>query len=298
MIDAKIETLLTVCELKNFTKTAKKLSLTQPAVSQHIKSLEKEYDIKLFNRSENGIELTQEGLILEKYARRIKSLNENLKQEILNEKTNIKRLIIGVTPSAESNIISSVLAKYSSSKQNLHITIISDTIKNLYEKLKKYELDLAVIDGNVPSNSYNSILLDTDNLVLAVSNENPLSKKHVVTLKELKKEKLILRSIHSGTRELFEKHLDSNNESIHSFDIILEVDNIALIKNLVRNNYGVSILAKSTCDYDVSRDHFKVIPIENLSMIRELNIIYHKDFSHVEILDDIVQIYNASKKEK
>jgi len=120
----------------------------------------------------------------------------------------------------------------------------------------------------------------------------------IMELKELKKEKLILRSIHSGTRELFEKHLDSNNESIHSFDIILEVDNIALIKNLVRNNYGVSILAKSTCDYDVSRDHFKVIPIENLSMIRELNIIYHKDFSHVEILDDIVQIYNDSKKEK
>jgi len=106
MIDAKIETLLTVCELKNFTKTAKKLALTQPAVSQHIKQLEKEYDIKLFNRSENGIELTQEGLILEKYARRIKSLNENLKQEIMDEKTNIKRLIIGVTPSAESNIIS------------------------------------------------------------------------------------------------------------------------------------------------------------------------------------------------
>lgn len=298
MIDQKFETFLEVCDSRNFTKAAKKLSLTQPAVSQHIKHLEEELNIKLFNRSENGLDLTPEGKIVLKYVKRIKILHINLHKELLDEKLNIKHLKIGLTPTAESNIITNVLAKYSTVKSNLLISITSDTIKKLYNKLKNYEIDLAIIDGKFQDSELNSILLDTDNLILAVSNSNPLANKQVVTLDELKHEKLILRSIKSGTRELFENHLHSNNESIQSFDVILEVDNIAMIKDLVKNNYGVSILAKSTCNYDEIYNHFKTVTIENLSMIRELNMVYHKDFSHIEILNDIARIYHESKKEK
>lgn len=58
MEDLKLITLLTASELKNFTKTAKKLNLTQPAVSQHIKQLEKELNIKIFNRVGNDLKIT------------------------------------------------------------------------------------------------------------------------------------------------------------------------------------------------------------------------------------------------
>ncbi|HIT49741.1 MAG TPA: LysR family transcriptional regulator [Candidatus Pelethenecus faecipullorum] len=295
MIDSRIQTLISVCETKNYTKTASLLHLTQPAVSQQIKSLEKELNIKIFNRSANQLQLTQEGMIVLKYAKRIKTLYASIVSAIEDEKKNLKSLIVGVTPSAESNIISEVLAKYASEKGNIHIRIISDTIKNLYDKLKTYEIDIAVIEGSIVDNNFNSILLDTDYLALAVSNDNPLSKKTMVSLADLKKQNLILRLPGSGTRSLFESHLKSHNENIHSFNVTLEVDNIAIIKDLVQHNFGVSILAKSVCENEVKKGKFKLLPVENLSMIREVSLFYHKDFSHDDILNDITTIYRMLK---
>ena len=61
MIDPKLETLLRVAEAGSFTQAAKSLSLTQPAVSQHVKQLEKELGVRIFNRSEGQLRLTGEG---------------------------------------------------------------------------------------------------------------------------------------------------------------------------------------------------------------------------------------------
>ena len=67
-MDARMETLLTVYETRNFTKAARQLSLTQPAVSQHIKQLEHDLDTILFIRGEKGLKPTAEGEIVVQYA--------------------------------------------------------------------------------------------------------------------------------------------------------------------------------------------------------------------------------------
>ncbi|MDE7105821.1 MAG: LysR family transcriptional regulator, partial [Anaeroplasmataceae bacterium] len=138
MITQRLQTLLKVVETKNYTKAAEELNLTQPAVSLHIKQLEQELNVKLFRRSNHNVELTNEGQIVAKYAIRLNNIYANLQQSLLDTQANIKRLTIGLTPSAESSIMSRILAKFSLEKENLHITIISDTIKNLYTKLKNF----------------------------------------------------------------------------------------------------------------------------------------------------------------
>lgn len=291
MIDSKIETLIAVNETKSFTKAAEILSLTQPAISQHIKQIESDLGIKLFYRVSGELKATPEGEIALKYAQRIKTLYQNLQQRLLDEKHHAKRISAGITHTAENNRMSNIFAKYCSENEGIRVTIISDTINNLYNKLKNYEIDLAIVEGKLSDPSLNSILLDTDCLMLAVSNSNPLSGKSMVTLDELKKEKMILRLPSSGTRNLFVSHLVSNNVSIDEFNVILEVDNIATIKELVRQNFGVSILAKSACMEDVRKGYLKILPVENLSMTREINIVYHKDFEHTEVLSDIMKLY-------
>ena len=86
--------------------------------------------------------------------------------------------------------------------------------------------------------------------------------------------------------------MESINLSISDFNIYLQVDNIATIKDLIRGEFGVSVLAKSTCMDEVKKGKMKILPIENLSMIRETNIIYPKDFEHIRLLYDIVKIYH------
>lgn len=292
MIDPKLVTLLTVNELNSFTKAAQKLSLTQPAASQHVRQLEKELGVTIFVRGEGNLKLTSEGEIVIKYAKRIVSLYQNLQQSLKDERRHARKITVGITHTSESNITVEVLAKYSSFSEGTRITIISDAINNLYMKLKTYEIDLAIVEGRITDPNFNSVMLDTDSLILAVSNKNPLSKKSMVTLNELKKENLILRLPDSGTRNLFISHLESNNVSLDEFNVILEVDNVATIKDLVRRDFGVSILARSACANELKKGKMAGLPIENLSMTREINMVYHKDFEHTDLLQNIMRIYN------
>ena len=292
MIDPKLVTLLTVNELNSFTKAAQKLSLTQPAASQHVRQLEKELGVTIFVRGEGNLKLTSEGEIVIKYAKRIVSLYQNLQQSLKDERRHARKITVGITHTSESNIMVEVLAKYSSFSEGTRITIISDAINNLYMKLKTYEIDLAIVEGRITDPNFNSVMLDTDSLILAVSNKNPLSKKSMVTLNELKKENLILRLPDSGTRNLFISHLESNNVSLDEYNVILEVDNVATIKDLVRRDFGVSILARSACANELKKGKMAGLPIENLSMTREINMVYHKDFEHTDLLQNIMRIYN------
>lgn len=295
MLGNKAETLLAVVEYQNFTRAAEALSMTQPAVSHHIKLLEEEVGAPLFVRGKNGLKLTEQGEIVVKFARRLKSLNEKMHLELKNSEKHLSVLRVGITHTAESNLTAAALAKYSNVKSNIKIILFTDTINNLYDMLENYEIDIAIVDGALMNSHFSSMMLDTDCLMCIMANGNPLAKNGVVTLGDLKKQKMILRTPSSATRILFESTLESNNVSVSDFDITLEVDNIATIKDLIRKNLGVSILPKSACMDELKKGKLTALPIENLSMARETRIIYNKDFTHMDMLNDIMKIYRTSE---
>ena len=295
MLDPKLETFITVAELKNFTKAAQALNLTQPAVSNHINQLEKEYNTKLFMRKKKDFTLTNEGKIALTYARRLKALHDKMIQKIADEQTSSSHIKIGITHTSENNNITEVLAQYANQMHNITITIITDSINNLYDMLENYQLDIAIVDCKKQSGKLNYLMLDTDYLVCVLSSQHPLAKNSSISLNQLKKENMILRLPSSSTRSLFEATLISINESIDSFNVLLEVDNVSTIKQLVMNNFGVSILPQSVCTKDVKKGKIKTLPIENLSMTRQMNIAYNKDFANIDVLNDIVTLYRTSQ---
>lgn len=294
MLGTKLQTLLAVAEYKNFTRAAEELNMTQPAVSHHIKQLEQEVNAPLFIRNKSGLKLTPQGEIVVKYARRMNALNSKMYSELQNAERHLSLLRIGITHTSESNFTAAALAKYSNQRGKLKIILFTDTINNLYDMLENYEIDLAIVDGAYNDSRFSSMLLDTDYLTCVMSVDNPLAKKGVVTLAELKKQKMILRTPASATRTLFESALESNNETIQSFDVTLEVDNIATIKDLIRKDLGVSILPRSACLDELKKKKIAALPIENLSMVRETKIIYNKDFTHTDILNEIIKIYTSN----
>ena len=72
----------------------------------------------------------------------------------------------------------------------------------------------------------------------------------------------------------------------------MEIDNIATIKDLIRRNFGVSVLARSACMDEYHKKKIVLLPIDNLPMMREINLVYRHDFQHMELLQDIVDSYN------
>lgn len=298
MIDTKLLTLVQIGEDESFSKTAKALSLTQPAVSNHIHLLEKEFGCPLIVRTKNGAKLTDEGKIAVHYAKRMLALDERMKQKIKDSQSNRFSLSVGVTHTVQNSLIIEAISKYAASQPGIHISFFTGFIKELYERVDEYDLDIAIIDGNNDDSSLDSILLDTDNILAAVSPNNPLAKKSLVTLDDLRKQKMILRSRNSATRELFEASLESKGASLSEFDVIVESESLGIIKDLVIDNAGVSIMAASSCSNEVKKGKIVLLPILDLPMNRQVNMIFRKGFHHTEVLDGILKYYQEVKHDK
>lgn len=296
MLSVKLKTLLAVVEQRNFTKAAQQLALTQPAVSHHIGQLEQEFGVTLFIRGKGGLKLTAEGEIVVQYARRMAALYDRLQQDLVNAERQITKLRIGITHTAESNLTTEVLARCSGESSGFSITILTDTINHLYEMLENYEIDLAIVEGHTGSHALNSLVLDTDYLVCVMSNSNPLARNTMITLDQLKKERMILRLPTSATRILFDSTLRSLNDAPDHYNVAIEMDNVAVIKDLVRKNLGVSVLPKSACVKELRKGKLTALPIENLSMVRETRIVYNRDFAHKQILQEITRVYQETVK--
>ena len=292
MIDSRLLSVLTVYETGSFTRAAERLSLSQPAVSQHVRQLENELHVHIFERVRGTLRVTREGEIIVKYARRMQALTNNMQEALASERTQVANLTVGITHTAESNFIAETLARYVSLRDGMSIKMITATVSELFEALKNYELDMAIVEGSVSDTRFHSVMLDTDCLVLAVAPEHPLARRTMVTIEELKREKLILRLPDSGTRSLFISALETHNLHLNDFNVVLEIDNIATIKDLIRRGFGVSVLARSACMDELGKKKIVALPIENLTMMREINLVYSRDFDHPELVRDIVRCYN------
>ncbi len=291
MLSVRTKSLIAVADTKNFTKAASMLSLTQPAISHHISQLEEELGVSLFIRKKSGLELTPEGEIAVRYARRMNVLYNKLRKDLLDIENQPAKLCIGITHTAESNLTAETLARCSSETSGLSIMIVTDTINNLYARLENYELDLAIVEGTGSPQAFSSLVLNTDFLVCVMSADNSLASKAMITLSELKSEPLILRLPSSATRMQFDAELRAMNDSPDNYNIIIEVDNIATIKDLVRKNLGISVLPQSACLKELRKGNLVALPIENLSMARETRLVYNKDFSRMDILQTITGTY-------
>ena len=124
-----------------------------------------------------------------------------------------------------------------------------------------------------------------------ISNESPLAKKKIVNINDLKKEKMILRNVGSGTRSLFLSQLENINMDIDDFNVILEIDNIATIKDLVEKNIAVSVLPKSCCYSELKTKKITALPIENMNMVREINLVFNKNSIEDNILNGLLECY-------
>ena len=274
MFDAKVKTLLSVIETGSYTKAAEKLNLTQPAVSHQIRMLENEFDIKIFYRDKNKLKLTPQGKILVQYARRAAAVYANACQAIEDSKSE---------------------TRLCNENPGIHINIGVNTIQKIYTRLKAYELDFAVVEGAVPDAALVTTTLDTDYLCLAVSPIHRLARAKTVSIREIRHEKLILRSQSAGTRQLFEKHLGARNLSLSEFNVMMELDNVSMIKELVSMDLGITIIAKSACREELASGRLSIIPIENSTMVRQIDMVYQKDFIHPELIENIRRIYEELK---
>lgn len=290
--DYRYDTLAAVRQFGSYTLAGQMLALTTSAVSQQIHSIENELGVKLFVKNGNKLLPTKECDIISDYISKINELCQKMSEDLQFSKKHIQHFSVGITPSLEDGMLAKILTNYTERESDLQIKVVTASSASLYEMLRNYAVDIAVVEGELPENDFNSVILDTDYLVAAVPNDNPLAHKDMITIDELKKEKLILRSSASGTGMLFEANLKKSGLSLKDFNIMMEVESVAAIKKFVENSYGISVLSNKACRNEVAKGKFRVLPICNMQMTRKINIFYRKDFSYDELLQKIQTLYS------
>jgi len=289
MIDNRLISLLNIVEYGSYTKAAEQLSLTQPAVTQHIKQIEKMYNVKVFKRKGNRVVLTKEGEIITNYARRIVRLTEQLETSLQNEHEKKYNFSVGIAPNIESSSVVGTLINYASASPELNLKLISGEISRLSESLSRFELDFAIMEGKIDDPMFINVPIQKDRLVLAVSSKHPLAKQKEITLKQLTKEKLITRHKTAPAWTRFREQIEKAGYKDTDFTVTMETDNLAAIKELVIQNIGVSVIAKSSCENEIKRGRIVALNIENVDVTREISLVYPKDFEYPEILQGIIK---------
>lgn len=286
MIDIKLETFITVAETKNFTKAANILNMTQPAISHHIRLLEEYYGVRLIEKKNKIMELTEPGKILYKYAEEIRRISKIAKGQISNAEGFIKRYSIGATLTIGGYVLPRIIGKYKISNKNTDILLRVENTETIVEMLYSGKINLGVIEGPFDRKKLSYEKLKDDELVLAVASSHPLAKRKAVALEEVLGERLILREKGSGTRRVFEDYLEEEGYNPKDINPYMEIGDITAIISLVESGLGVTVVSKEALKAYIKSKTIKAIAFKK-KVMREFNFIYLKD-SQDEFIEDFI----------
>lgn len=252
------------------------MHITQPAVSQHIKYLEEFYGCKLFDTTNRKIILTHQGELLKDFAMTVSSDFKHLKENFLSVRTDTMQFSFGATLSIGEyvmpELLSRLLLKYPEMK--IHMSVANTQI--LLERLNNGELDFIVVEGLFDKSEYDSTLFSREKFIPVCSPESEFAKAEV-SFQEIIKSRLILRERGSGTREIFENILHKKNYSLHAFEKMIEIGNMAAIKKMVSNGLGITFLFWIAAKKEIEDGNLSVINIPGFSEQREFNFVLLKN---------------------
>jgi len=269
VLDYRLDTFLTVCEVMNYRKAAELLHITQPAVTQHIHFLEKEYQCRLFTYENHKLSKTPAALVLQEYARSMKYNEQILKEELQSEEQ--PEIRIGTTKTIGDYVIGDYLKNFLK-KQHYSLTMIVDNTKHLLQLLDENKIDFAIVEGYFDKNKYAYQLFRREPFVGICHKNHPFAEKNIA-ISDFLQETLICREEGSGTRAIMEQKLKDYNESIDHFHSRICISSFKMILDLVKEGFGISFV------YDVLAESDKEISkfyIEGGEIVREFNFVYLK----------------------
>lgn len=269
MLDYRIDTFLTLCELMNYRKTADFLHISQPAVTQQIHVLESQYGQKLFQYEKRRLVKTEAAEILEKYARAAKLQEQELREKLENKA--IHHLRIGATKTIGDYYLKEHIRQYLQSPDHA-LTLIVDNTMHLLHLLEENELDFAVVEGFFDKNCFDSLLLHREPFVGICRKDHSFAGREV-TIEELLEETIIHREDGSGTRAILEQELRGYNESLQRFQRHICISSFNVILDLVKRGFGVSFVYNILADSDPDLAKFS---LRGEHVVREFNVVYLK----------------------
>ncbi len=284
MDDQRLLTLLTLIKIKNYTKTAQKLFITQPAVTHHIKSLEHEYDIQIFENNRT-FELTKQGAILAEYGRRMMDHSRELSEAIHKSLQPKKILHLGITENSLSILSDNSFLDLLFDVYQAEITITVLKANEIFNDLKEGRIDLAIVDTAYDDDSFDGVVLKTSFIHPVCYGNGKFKEIKRITREMLKNNPIILGDENEGMTKRAKYALKNANISLSNASIFYTNSSFALGR-LIKNRDGIGFL------YDEISSQYsdlKKMDLLNFKCYQEIYLLYSQNSFEKEVLHVLVK---------
>ena len=297
MLDNRHETFLALCRIRNYTRTAEALHLTQPAVSQHIKYLEALYGGKLFAYSDRKLELTERGRRLQAFAQTVRADRKHLQDLLQGNAFEARQLAFGATLSIGEFVMPPLLARLLAQMPELRARMTVSNTQILLEKLQNGEIEFALVEGYFDASSYGHRRFSQEEFIAVCGPDHPLAGQ-TVPLEMLLKNRLILRESGSGTREILEHLLYERNLNVQAFESVCEISNMNAIKTLVSRSLGIAFMYRVAAEQELRGGTLREIALQGTRIVHDFSLVYLPNSQHREAYEAWLALFKDFRAEE
>ena len=266
---------------QNFTKAAKLLYLSQPALSKQIRILEENLDMVLINRENHKISLTENGQVFLQYAERILALCEESCRALIDLKNGERgNLIVGASQTIGTYLLPRVLALFAQRYPQINLKVQVNSTRLIAKYIVNREIDIAIVGGDIPHELNKNLLVESfveDEFSLIIPRAHPFAKKKLITKEDLYHLKFITLNSNSTIRKFIDNILTQNHIQTKQLKIIMQLNSIEGIKTAVSLGLGAAFVSSSAIEKELQLKTIQILKIENIKINRTLSIISNPD---------------------
>ena len=231
----RLETFVKVAELRSFSRAAEALFLTQPTVSEHVRSLEDELGVQLLDRLGHGAAPTRAGLLLLDYARRILALAREARQAIDRFQGRMAgQLVVGGSTIPGEYVLPGLIGQFKGKYPDISMSLLIGDSREASAWVEEGRAEIALVGACPASRALEAKAVMQDELVVVVPAGHRWAGRAAVTIGELQGEPLIVREQGSGSRETMERALATVQRDLGGFRVAGEMGSTQAIKQAVR----------------------------------------------------------------
>ena len=275
-----IKAFYTVAKLESFTLAAQELNVSQPTLSQQVKSLERHFDLPLIKRNRKGMQLTREGEIIFSYAEKLMTIAREMDREIEDLHTRLFK--IGTTPTLSRYFLPSIVLKLKEINPDLKVQIYTGLSKEILKMVLDYECHVGVL-GRVHY---------PDHVIF----RNIFKPKLCFISKDIEKEKIRLKDLSdypiifpeegSATRDYIIGEFRKRKISLNNF---MDCENPAAIKHMVHLGMGGAFFPFYGVEEDVRGRKYRCTElIDDLHLT--IDLIYLKDWKESKAVKTFIAV--------
>jgi LysR family transcriptional regulator, low CO2-responsive transcriptional regulator len=277
-----IECFVFVALTGSFSRAANLLHLSQPTVSLRIKSLETDLGYKLFQRTGNTSSLTEEGDIFLPYAKNMLQSLQKGQQAMRRNHANLDgELSISSVFGAALYLLPNMVEQFQQIYPKVKLNIFTGHSHQVLDMVLNHEVSFGIARA-VNHSLIDRVQLMKDEMILTVYPDHPFQNLNQVTIEDVAKERLILFNRGSLDWKLINgafSHFQLEN------NVIMEVDNIEVVKRMVKQKLGIAFLPRISIQRDLELNKLQVVEVLNLPQLnRNYELIYLKDTSISKIM--------------